>query len=272
MTNLPKPAQYLLRIDDLCPTVHAERWQRLRALIEEFGIRPILAVVPANRDRDLDASPRDRDFWNSMRAMQANGAAIALHGLNHVCSARGRSLIPLHATSECAGLDLDAQSYRIARGLEILRSHGLEPRLFVAPRHGFDRNTLLALREQGVGFISDGFARLPFVRFGVTWIPMQLWSPVVRATGLWTICIHPNTADNACIEGLRRFLTDHAPEFTSFDRVIAEFTPEPLCAFERALEVIAIARVRLRHTRSRRGPQQAPGFSSACLPSAADAD
>jgi predicted deacetylase len=272
MTSLPKPAQYLLRIDDLCPTVHAERWQRLRTLIEEFGIRPVLAVVPANRDRDLDASPRDRGFWNSMRTMQAAGAAIALHGLNHVCSAPGRSLIPFHATSEFAGVDLDAQSYRIARGLEILRSHSLEPRLFVAPRHGFDRNTLLALREQGVGFISDGCARLPYVRFGVTWIPMQLWSPVSRTTGLWTICIHPNTADNGCIEGLRQFLIQRASQFTSFDRVIAEFAPEPLGAFERALELVAIARVRLRHARSRRGLKQAPGLSSACLPSAADAD
>jgi predicted deacetylase len=272
MRNIPRPAQYLLRIDDVCPTVHAERWQRLRMLIEEFSIRPILAVVPDNRDRDLDASHRDPAFWNSMRALQAAGAAIALHGLHHVCCASGRSLIPLHSTSEFAGFDLDAQSHRIARGLQTLRSHSLEPRLFVAPRHGFDRNTLLALRQHGIGFISDGLARLPFVRFGVTWIPMQLWSPLTRDAGLWTVCIHPNSADDAQIESLRRFLIQRASQFTSFDRVIAEFTPQPLGAVERAYEFIAMARLRLRRARSGWRRPQAPRFPSTHSPIASDAD
>ena len=252
MTSVPKPAQYLLRIDDLCPAVHAERWKRLRALVDEFSIRPILAVVPANRDHDLAASPPDLGFWNALRSMQTAGAAIALHGLNHDCSTHGRSLVPLHGTSEFAGLDLDAQRHHIARGLEILRSHCLEPKLFVAPRHGFDRDTLRALREHGIAFVSDGFARLPFVRFGVTWIPMQLWSPAPRTEGLWTICIHPNTAEDAVVEGLRRFLIGYASQFTSFDRVVAEFEPKALAPFERGCELIATARLRFHRARSRR--------------------
>jgi predicted deacetylase len=242
----PRPAQYLLRIDDLCPTVHAARWHYLRALIQEFGIRPILAVVPDNQDPDLDASPADPAFWNSLRSMQSAGAAIALHGLNHVCDMRGKSFIPLHKTSEFAGAALDVQRDRIARGLAILRCQGLAPKLFVAPRHGFDRNTLLALREQGIHYLSDGFARVPFLRYGVTWIPMQLWSPVPRSAGLWTICIHPNTAGAACIENLRRFLREHASQLTSFDRVIMEFDAAPPGVRERACEIAATARVKLR--------------------------
>ncbi len=232
--------------------MHAKRWKRLRALVDEFGIRPILAVVPDNRDRDLAASPPDRGFWSDLRGMQASGAAIALHGLNHDCSTHGRSLVPLHDTSEFAGLDLGAQRHRVARGLEILRSHCLEPKLFVAPRHGLDRDTLRALREHGIAFVSDGFARLPFIRFGVTWIPMQLWSPAPRAAGLWTVCIHPNTAEDALFEELRRFLSSHVSQFTSFDRVVAEFEPQRLSPFERGCELIATARQRFRQARSRR--------------------
>jgi predicted deacetylase len=272
MTNLPKPAQYLLRIDDLCPAVHAQRWKCLRRLVEDFGIRPILAVVPANRDLDLAASPPDRGFWSTLRSMQASGAAIALHGLNHDCSTHGRSLVPLHGTSEFAGLDLDAQRRHIARGIEILRSHYLEPKLFVAPRHGFDRDTLRALQEHGIAFVSDGFARLPFLRFGVTWIPMQLWSPAPRDAGLWTICIHPNTAEDALFEKLRHFLISHASQFTSFDRVVAEFEPQRLGPFERACELIATARLRLRHARSRRRSRLSPGAASKCPPTAAGSD
>jgi len=57
------PAQYLLRIDDLCPTVSAERWQQFQSLIEEFRLRPILAVVPDNQDPELKVSPPDPAFW-----------------------------------------------------------------------------------------------------------------------------------------------------------------------------------------------------------------
>jgi predicted deacetylase len=272
MMNLPKPAQYLLRIDDLCPTVHAQRWRRLRTLLEEFNVRPILAIVPANADRDLDASPTAPGFWRDMRAMQAAGAATALHGLTHVCSVRGRSLIPLHTSSEFAGATLDLQGERIARGLSIMRDHGLAPKLFVAPRHGFDRNTLLALREQGIGFISDGFARVPLVRFGVIWIPMQLWSPAPRKQGLWTICIHPNTTDDARFKELRSFLVRYAGQFTSFDRIVAESGPAHLGIFERSYELIATARLRLRHMRSRRAQKQSFRAAAGCLPTGADVD
>jgi Uncharacterized protein conserved in bacteria (DUF2334) len=269
--NLPKPAQYLLRIDDLCPTVHARRWERLRMLIGEFGIRPILAIVPANLDSDLNASTPDPIFWNRICAMQSSGATIALHGLTHVCRAKGRSLIPPHTLSEFAGVDLDRQRQRIARGLAMLRSYGLAPKLFVAPRHGFDRNTLLALREQGVGFISDGLARRPFFRFGVTWIPMQLWSPVPRSRGLWTICIHPNTTDDTRFAELRSFLSQCAGQFTSFDRIAAEFDPARLGIPERSYELMATARLRLRFAWSRRRRQPLPVHST-CLHSAADSD
>lgn len=272
MTNLAQPAQYLLRIDDLCFTVHTARWKRLRALIDEFGIRPILAIVPANRDRELEISPHDPNFWRDIRIMQTAGSTVALHGLTHLCSMRSKSLVPLHPTSEFAGFDRDVQLHRIARGLAILRSHSLDPKLFVAPGHTFDRNTLLALREQGIGFLSDGFARRPYVRFGVTWIPMQLWSPVPRPHGLWTICIHPNTMDDAAFGDLRRFLMQYADQFTSFDRVVREHAPTRLSAFERAGELIEIARVRLRHARQLRRHPEPSRASSGRLHSAADSD
>ncbi|HEY3703629.1 MAG TPA: DUF2334 domain-containing protein [Terracidiphilus sp.] len=250
-----KPAQYLLRVDDLCPTVHRERWERLRALIEEFGLRPILAVVPANEDRELDASPADQTFWRQMRALQGAGAAIALHGFSHTCSASGRSLVPVHRTSEFAGISFERQRERIACGMAILRGHGLDARLFVAPRHGFDNNTLRALQEEGIGLLSDGFTRVPFVRGGLTWIPMQLWAPVPRSSGVWTICVHPNTLHDAQIAELRTFLRSCAGQFTSVDRVLAEFDDAPLSLRERVYALAAITRLRMRRSLSRRRRQ-----------------
>jgi peptidoglycan/xylan/chitin deacetylase (PgdA/CDA1 family) len=249
---IPRPAQYLLRFDDLCPTISAARWQEYRKLVEEFGVRPILAVVPDNMDADLFHSPPDSQFWTGLKEMETAGAVIAVHGLKHLCSSSGRSLLNLHRSTEFAGIDFKTQRNWIRDGFDILRRAGLNPRLWVAPRHGFDRNTMRALHDLGVEYISDGFARVPHCRLGVTWIPQQLWSPVAKPKGLWTICIHPWAASRSDLRRLRRFLEKHAAQFTCFDRVIHEFSPQRLDLREKIYEQIALWRVQRRYRRHRR--------------------
>jgi predicted deacetylase len=255
MGVIPKPAQYLLRLDDLCPTQPPARWERFRKLIEEFSIRPILAVIPDNRDPQLNGSAYDPRFWDQIREMESAGATVAVHGYQHRCHSLGQSLLGLGRRSEFAGVDPDTQRAWIRAGLEILRGKGLDPRLWIAPRHGFDRNTLIALRDEGVEYISDGFARVPYLRHGVIWIPQQLWSPVAKSKGLWTICIHPRTATDEDVERLRWFLKGHWPQFTSFLKVVKEFEGRALGTRERMYEQLALWRVqrRRRRQRSRRG-------------------
>jgi hypothetical protein len=248
---IPKPAQYLLRFDDLCPTISPERWGRFRQMIEDFNVRPILAVVPDNQDSELQRSPYDPGFWPELCRMEAAGAVIAVHGYQHLCLSRGSSLLGIHRQSEFAGVDFETQREWIGEGLRILRDKGLNPRLWIAPRHGFDRNTLCTLSDAGMNVICDGFARIPHQRDGLTWIPQQLWSPVVKSKGLWTICIHPYVARPSEIEGLRRFLRHHGGQFTSFDRVLSDFPSGPLGLGERLYDRIALWRVQRRQRRRR---------------------
>jgi predicted deacetylase len=256
---IPSPAQYLLRFDDLCPTVSRERWQRFLPLIEAFGIQPILAVIPDNEDYHLQVSPEDPEFWAQMRAMEAAGATIALHGYNHVCRSRGRSLLPLHRRTEFAGVPEDIQRQWIHAGLEILRDRGLNPRIWVAPRHGFDSQTLHALRKEGIRVLSDGFARVPFTRGGLTWIPQQLWAPVDKPKGLWTICVHANTAHSSLVSQLHDFVRQHAAQFTSVDRVLAEFPPAKLSGTEWLYATLALWRSQGAHIRKRRRTHKSHG-------------
>jgi peptidoglycan/xylan/chitin deacetylase (PgdA/CDA1 family) len=248
---IPRQAQYLLRFDDLYPTVSRSRWERFLPLLEEFRLCPILAVVPDNRDRDLERAEPDPGFWAEMRAMEDAGAAIALHGYRHLCRSKGKSLVPLHSRSEFAGVDPDSQREWIESGLDILRGHGLDPRVWVAPRHGFDRNTLRALRNERIALLSDGLARVPFMRGGLTWIPQQLWAPVEKPGGLWTICIHPNTARDSLVDQLRDFLRRHAAQFTSVDRVVEELKPAKLGKAERMHEILALWKIRVSRARKR---------------------
>jgi predicted deacetylase len=249
---IPRPAQYILRFDDLCPTMEHDRWQRCLQLIEEFGLKPILAVIPDNQDTELNLSPPDPLFWPLMRAMEAEGATIALHGYRHLCASQGESLLPLHQHSEFAGVPDVTQQRWIREGRGILRGQGLNPTIFVAPRHGFDYATIRALRKEGIPLLSDGFARVPFNRSGITWIPQQLWRPVEKSSGIWTICIHSNFTHAAQLDELRAFIRDHAAQFTSLDRVLAEYPPGKLGAIERLYEVWALWRAQARRARRRR--------------------
>jgi len=208
-------------------------------------------VIPDNQDRDLNLSPPDSDFWAQMRAMEAAGATIGLHGYRHLCNSRCAGLLPLHHHSEFAGVPEQIQQQWIREGLGILRGQGLDPRIWVAPRHGFDRATLRALRWEGIQLLSDGFARVPFTRNGVTWIPQQLWGPVSKKSGLWTICIHSNFAHAAQVAELHAFLRTHAAQFTSVDRVLTELSPTKLALTEQLYEKYALWRAQASQARKR---------------------
>lgn len=167
-----------------------------------------------------------------------------MHGFRHQCNSLGTSLLGLHAQTEFAGVDELQQRTWIRCGLSILRDQGLCPRLFVAPRHGFDHSTLRALAREGLGILSDGFARRPFTRHDVIWIPQQLWEPVKKPTGLWTICIHTNTAPESLERKLEEFLHENARNFTCFDDVIVDRQPAALHWTERLGESFANMRAR----------------------------
>ncbi len=252
MLRIPKPAQYLLRIDDLSPGLKWETWTTIRDLMRGFEIRPVLAIVPDNQDRWLKARSPYEGFWNEMRAMQEEGATIAQHGYQHRCVHESRGLLPLHRRSEFAGLSLSDQRRKIRAGAKLLNDQGLAPRLFVAPNHSFDETTLQALRLEGFAHLSDGFAMAPFLRLGITWIPQQLWSPALKKKGLWTICLHPNTMRLRHMLSFKNFVQRYSTQFTSFDRVSAEFMPEELTFGERIQERLALWRVLIRRQRKRR--------------------
>jgi predicted deacetylase len=226
-------------------------WERFLPLIEQYGIRPILAIVPDNQDRELEREEPNAAFWDEMRRLQAAGATIALHGYRHLCGSMGRSLVPLHRHSEFAGVAAATQREWIKAGLGILRGQGLNPRVWVAPRHGFDADTLEALRGEGIRVLSDGLARGPIQRGGVTWIPQQLWAPVEKSRGLWTISVHPNTARALLVDQLAEFLRRRAAHFTSVDRVLVELDPPRLSAVERIYESVALWRLRASRLRRR---------------------
>jgi predicted deacetylase len=190
MTGKP---QYLLRFDDLCPTMNWRAWSDVESALVQRNVKPLLAVVPDNQDPQLQVDQPVPDFWDRVRAWQARGWTIAMHGYQHKYVTRERGIVGINRFSEFAGLSAAEQEGKLRKGHDILRHEGIEASVFVAPGHSFDRTTVSLLPRFGLRTISDGFSRYPFrSREGVFWIPQQLWDFAPQRSGVWTVCIHHN--------------------------------------------------------------------------------
>jgi peptidoglycan/xylan/chitin deacetylase (PgdA/CDA1 family) len=168
-------------------------WDALEPLLIEHGIRPILGVVPDNRDPKLMVAPPASDFWDRVRGWQTRGWAIGLHGYQHKYVNAEPGILRLNRQSEFAGLGFDEQYEKLRLGLAIFSGEGVRADVWIAPAHSFDWVTVSALNALGLRLISDGFAFSPYHDSqGTTWVPQQFASMRVMPMGVWTFCCHPN--------------------------------------------------------------------------------
>lgn len=198
-------ARYLLRFDDICATMKWSNWDLIEEILVEHGIKPIMAVVPDNRDSYLKVQPPNPDFWDRVRRWQSDGWAIGMHGFQHTYVTQDPGLYSYQKASEFAGLSFEAQCDKLRRAAAVLKEEGIDSNLWIAPGHSFDHTTLAALKEVGITSISDGFSLYPYTDSdGLFWIPQQQLSEKEilgpsnshagkpKSKGVWTICLHPN--------------------------------------------------------------------------------
>jgi predicted deacetylase len=87
-----------------------------------------------------------------------------------------------------------------------MREHGIDPKVFFAPAHTFDNNTLIALKEcSNIRIISDTIANDVYSQFGFTFVPQQ--SGRVRKLPFKTVtfCYHPNVMNDDEFVRLEKF-------------------------------------------------------------------
>lgn len=59
--------KYLIRLDDACPTMDAKKWQRIEDLLDAYGVRPMVGIIPYNEDPETSPDPYDERFWDKAR-------------------------------------------------------------------------------------------------------------------------------------------------------------------------------------------------------------
>ena len=200
--------RYIMRLDDACPKRDVAKWDRMENLLDKYGVKPLVGVIPDCKDPKMADYEEDACFWKErVKDWQSKGWILALHGYNHVFKTNCGGINPVNKRSEFAGVPYEEQKQMIANGVAILRSHGINPKVFFAPAHTFDENTIKALLEESdIRIISDTPANKPYSKFGMTFVPQQ--SGRVRKLPFDTItfCYHPNTMSNQDFTYLEFFL------------------------------------------------------------------
>lgn len=206
---------YIIRLDDASEYMDLHKWERIEILLDKYGIKPIYGIIPKNRDESLLAKyERNSNFWEMMHAWENKGWIPAMHGYEHRYNTKEGGINPVNNRSEFAGLPYNEQALKIRNGYRILTEHGLYPKVFFAPSHTFDGNTLEAIKaETPIRIISDTVATDIYKQSDFYFIPQQ--SGKVRKLPFKTVtfCYHPNTMNDKSYIDLEQFLKKNQSYF-----------------------------------------------------------
>jgi predicted deacetylase len=216
-------SKYLIRLDDITPDMDWECFSRCMKIFSLYRVRPILGIIPDNKDKSISRSKPLSEFWEIIKDLVLDKAAtIAQHGYQHIYRTKKFGLLGqkygFKPGSEFAGLSYNQQNKMIKAGKTILNNKGLFTTLFMAPNHSFDTNTIKALTNNGFSTITDGIALFPFQKFGIKWIPQVFWKVRQFPFGIITFCLHPNNMENEDFIRLEKFLKKNTT--VSFEEII----------------------------------------------------
>ena len=214
-------SKYIMRLDDACERMDDEKWSRMEMLLDKYGIRPLVGVIPDVKDSQMSHYETDKGFWDKVGGWKEKGWKFALHGYDHVYITECGGINPVNRRSEFAGVPLEEQKEKIRKGVEILKEHRVVPCAFFAPSHTFDENTLIALKEASdIRIVSDTVANKPYSKYGITFVPQQTGMARKLPFALVTFCYHPNFMNEKQFEQLEDFISTHKTKFVDFPDVI----------------------------------------------------
>ena len=128
-----------VRMDDIAPGMDWKKFNDFKELLDEYGIKPLIGVVPDNQDDNLERREENRgngadwipkDFWGYIRQLQEQGWVVAMHGYQHIYTQKKGGIFPLNLFSEFAGLPLEKQLSMLEKGRAVLDSYGIKTDIF----------------------------------------------------------------------------------------------------------------------------------------------
>lgn len=213
--------KFIIRFDDITPTMAWSKFSNIEKTMIDLNIKPIMGVVPLNKDARLVVEPEREDFWSVVKGWRTKGWTIAQHGYTHEYVTTDSGILKINQGSEFSGLPYEEQYRKLKAGKEILSANDVWQPVFMAPAHSFDRSTISALIGLGFKSLTDGYGVYPYMIENIRAVPQLFSLPVHFGFGVYTICMHVNAMTIEQISEIDSLLRKNHSRFVSFDEALA---------------------------------------------------
>ena len=111
----------LIRMDDISENMNWSLMDKCESLFDKYKIKPLLGIIPINKDPDLLKYPYNSKFWERVADWKNKGWEITMHGFNHLYTQNSdnkKDIFNYGGNSEFYGLEYSEQLSKIQSGLQ----------------------------------------------------------------------------------------------------------------------------------------------------------
>ena len=214
----------LIRLDDIAENMNWDSMDKVEQLFDKYKIKPVLGVIPDNKDNELLSYPKKNNFWSKVKDWEDKGWEIAMHGLTHVydTDTKKKDFFRYGGMSEFYGLSLEAQTLKIKNGLKKFQEKNIKIKCFFAPNHTYDKNTFSALKANNIKNIIDGYGIMPFEKEQLNFFPQLFYKEILLPFGIQSTQIHLNYWKEKDFLNFEKFIIKNKSKIISFDQALSK--------------------------------------------------
>ena len=212
----------LLRMDDVAENMNWHIMNKIEILFDKYNIKPVIGVIPNNKDPELLKFPKEENFWEKIKTWQKKGWEISMHGYSHEyeIETKKKDFFKLGGKSEFFGKSLQDQIHKVRDGLEIFSSKKIFVRSFFAPNHTYDNNTFLALKKCGINIVIDGYGIGPYKEDQLTFIPQLFYRLLALPFSYQTTQLHINSWNEKDYHYFEKYISKNQKKIITFNQIL----------------------------------------------------
>ena len=220
----------LIRMDDISENMNWALMDKCEKLFDKFKIKPLLGIIPINKDPDLLKFPKNDRFWERVGSWKNKGWEITMHGCNHLYTQKSdkNDIFNYGGNSEFYGLDYSMQLNKIKTGLEEFKKRKIKVRSFFAPNHIYDSNTLKALKDSDIKIIIDGYGLFPYYKNEILFIPQLFYKEIFLPFGIQSTQMHINEWNDEAYKNFEIFVKKNYSKILNLNNIIEVTNPNSL--------------------------------------------
>tara|TARA_B100001996_G_C18564399_1_gene555905 strand:+ start:215 stop:976 length:762 start_codon:yes stop_codon:yes gene_type:complete len=228
---------FLIRIDDITDTMNWVMMNRCEKLFDDLKIKPLLGVIPLNKDLELSKFEKNNDFWDKVLKWQDKGWEISMHGFEHKYSinTEKKDYFSYGGMSEFFNLPYELQKEKIEKGLQVFKSKKINIRSFFAPNHTYDKNTFRALKDSGIETVIDGYGLIPYSEHGLNFVPQLFYKLILLPLGVQSSQIHLNNWNEEEFINFKKFINKNKECILDYNEAIKKVNNNPVAKFSNFL-------------------------------------